>query len=55
METSKQKELIATLVKMGNEVQGHKVSDPDKSQIKKNVKRVFANARERINLQNLVD
>lgn len=47
-------ELIATFIEIGNGIQGHRVSGTNKTQINKNVKRVFANARKRIDSQNLV-
>jgi hypothetical protein len=42
-------ETVKALVILGNDIRGHRVSGKNKAEIKTNVGRVFANAREKIN------
>ncbi len=47
MSTSNKK-IIREFVELGNNVRGHRVTGANRSETKKNVSRVFANARRRI-------
>lgn len=46
MSTSNE-ENILQLIETGNEIKGHPVDSPIKAEIKENIKRAFANARDR--------
>ncbi|WP_253650792.1 hypothetical protein [Vibrio sp. Y29_XK_CS5] len=48
------KKFIRELVELGNGVQGHRVTGATKAETKKNIRRVFANARQRSEARNLM-
>lgn len=43
---SKNKELVRELVDIGTAVQGHRIQGSNKAEIKKNIRRIFENARQ---------
>lgn len=48
------KQLVSELVEIGNEVKGHRINGSNKAEIKKNIRRVFANARQRSEARNIM-
>lgn len=52
--SSSNKKMIQELVSIGNGVRGHRVTGATRSETKKNVSRVFANARKRIEKSNIM-
>lgn len=50
---SKQK-VVTSFIELGNNIRGHRVSGENKNEIKENLNRVFANARKRLNSNNIV-
>ncbi len=51
---SNNKKIIRELVDLGNDVHGHRVTGATKAETKKNIRRVFANARQRSEARNIM-
>lgn len=50
----KNKQLISELVTIGSGLKGHRIEGSNKAEIKKNIRRVFENARQRSEARNIM-